>query len=150
MSLENKTHDLLLVASILKKNIEIKSMANIIILKYSNLKYHKLMECFHQDIQPKVCPALSEVVLGHSTNQNSSLGQLFQRCWYSLHLRCQLQPTANFLQHFKNCVELIVIVSFSRCKFISKRLLCEFSNWDIGTPGGIRTAQGGTQNVKFY
>ena len=148
-------------------------MTNRIIFKSSKLTYHKVMEFSHQDIQPKVCPALSEVVLGHSTNHNSSLGQLFvflsfcisdflssrnqksslgqlfQRCWYNLHLRCQLQPTANFQQHFKNCVELIVIVSFSRCKFISKRLLCEFSNWDIGTPGGMPTTERGTQNFKF-
>jgi hypothetical protein len=86
----------------LKSNIK-KSMLNIIIFKSSKLSYHKVMEFFHQGIQPKVCPALSEVVLAHSTNHNSSLGQLFQRCWYSLHLRCQLQPTANFLQHLKKC-----------------------------------------------
>jgi hypothetical protein len=107
------------------------------------------MECFHQGILPKVCPALSEVVLAHSmnhnsslsqffvflsfcisdfrssTNQNSPLGQLFQRCLYSRHLRYQLQPTAYFLQHFKIVIEIIVIASFSLCKLISERLLCK-------------------------
>ena len=121
-----------------------KSMTNKIIFKSSKLKYHKVMECFHQGIKPKVCPALSEVVLGHSTNHNSSLGQLFvflsfcipdflssmnqksslgqlfQRCWYSHHLRCQLQPTANFLQHFKNFITIIVVVSFSLRKLLSE------------------------------
>ncbi len=109
------------------------------------------MECFHQGIQPKVCPALSEVVLGHSMNHNfslgllfvflsfyisdflsslnqkSSLGQLFQRCLYSLHLRCQLQPTAYFLKHLKNFIEIFVMASFSLCKFISERLQCKLN-----------------------
>jgi hypothetical protein len=120
-------------------------MSNKIIKKSSKFKYHKVMEFSHQDIQPKVCSALLEVVLGHSTNQDSSLGQLFvflsslnhnsslgqlsQRCWYSLHLRCQLQPTANFLKFFKNFIEIFAILSFSLCKLISERLLCKLFIW---------------------
>ena len=113
------------------------------------------MECFHQGILPKVCPALSEVVLAHSMNHNSSLSQLPQRCWYSLHLRCQLQPGAHFLQHFKIFIEIIIIVTFSLCKFISEWLLCKLytSNYQpvvpMYTPGGMPTTERGTQNFKF-